>query len=297
MSRGLWRLVVDLPDMMALDRVAAAVGEECEVVSAFEQGRGWRVEGLSRDKPNRALIEAALELILDVAPAILTEQVPPRDWVSENQAGFPPLRAGRFFVHGSHYEGAVPRDAIPILIDAATAFGTGEHATTRGCLKAFATVAKGRRVLDMGCGTGILSIAAAKSWRVPVFASDIDPEAARVARINAKRNRVASLVRVAAGPGYRHREIARRAPFDLVFANILARPLMDMAPDLARVLAPRGCAILSGLLARQEAAVLAAHRAQGLYLRRRIALEGWHTLVVARVGSPLMESHSRFHQA
>jgi ribosomal protein L11 methyltransferase len=137
-------------------------------------------------------------------------------------------------------------------------------------------------ILDVGCGTGILSIAAAKRWRRPVLASDIDPESVRVTRINAARNHVAGLVRAEAAPGYRHREIARRARFDLVFANILARPLIEMAPDLARVLAPGGCAILSGLLARQEAAVLAAHRAQGLYLRVRIALEGWHTLVVAR---------------
>jgi ribosomal protein L11 methyltransferase len=279
-----WRLVVDLADVAAVEPIAAAVGEQCEAVSAFEQGNGWRVEGFSRTKPNGALLEATLALALpDAAPDVAVEAVPPRDWVSENQAGFPPLRAGGFFIYGSHHRGPVPRDAIPILIDAATAFGTGEHATTQGCLAALERLTRRpRRILDMGCGTGILSIAAAKHWRRPVLACDIDPEAVRVARINARRNRVAGLVRPTIASTYHHRAIARGAPYDVVFANILARPLIEMAADLARVLAPGGHAILSGLLARQEAAVLAAHRAQGLYLRARIPLEGWHSLVVAK---------------
>jgi ribosomal protein L11 methyltransferase len=280
----LWRLAVDLADIAVVEPVAAAVGEQCEVVSAFEHGAGWRVEGLSRAKPDRARLEAALALIWpDAPPPVAVDPVPPRDWVSENQAGFPPLRAGRFFIFGSHHRGPVPRDAVPILIDAATAFGTGEHATTRGCLLALEMVVqRPRRILDMGCGTGILSIAAAQRWRRPVLACDIDPEAVRVARINARRNHVARLVRAKVASSYGDAAIARRAPYDVIFANILARPLMEMAADLARVLAPGGHAILSGLLARQEAAVLAAHRAQGLYLRARIPLEGWHTLVVAK---------------
>jgi ribosomal protein L11 methyltransferase len=136
--------------------------------------------------------------------------------------------------------------------------------------------------LDLGCGTGILAIAAAKLWRRPVLACDIDPEAVRIARINARRNGVAAQIGAALASRYQHRAIARRAPFDLVLANILARPLMALAPGLRRSLAPGGIAILSGLLARQEEAVLAAHRAQGLYLVARITLEGWRTLIVAR---------------
>jgi ribosomal protein L11 methyltransferase len=285
--KRLWRLAFDVGDAAAAETAAAALTAQCDVLSAFENGLSWRVEGLSRDKPDVALVEAALALLWreSEAPLVTLDRLPPRDWLRENQAAFPPLRAGRFFVHGSHYRGAVPRDAIPILIDAATAFGTGEHATTRGCLLALEMMARRpRQILDMGCGTGILAIAAARSWRVPVLACDIDPEAVRVTRINARRNHMTRFVRAENATGYRHREIARRGPFDLVFANILARPLIAMAPDLARVLAPGGVAILSGLLARQETAVLAAHRVQGLYLRGRIALEGWHTLVVAKRG-------------
>ncbi|MGH6981097.1 MAG: 50S ribosomal protein L11 methyltransferase, partial [Stellaceae bacterium] len=115
----MWRLVIDLPDAGNVDRVVTVVGEQCEAISAFEHGAAWRVEGMSEGKPDTALLEAAL-LLLDIAPAIQVERVPPRDWVSENQAGFPPLRAGRFFVHGSHFRDAPPPDAIPILIDAAT---------------------------------------------------------------------------------------------------------------------------------------------------------------------------------
>jgi ribosomal protein L11 methyltransferase len=287
LSQGLWRLAVEVANFAPVDRVAAVVGAECDAVSAFESPSGWRVEGLSRRKPHRALVEATLALIWREGepPAVILDRLPSRDWLAENQAGFTPVRAGRFFIHGSHWRGVVPRDAIPILIDAATAFGTGEHATTQGCLLALGRVTcRPRWILDMGCGTGILAIAAAKRWRRPVASFDIDDEAARVARINVRRNHVASLIRIGVAAGYRRREVAWRAPFDLVLANILARPLMAMAPDLARVLAPGGVAILSGLLARQEAAVLAAHRAGGLYLRGRIALQGWHTLIVARRG-------------
>jgi ribosomal protein L11 methyltransferase len=279
----MWRLAVDLPDVAAVDRVAAAIGEQCEAVSAFENTGGWRVEGLSHDKPNRALLEAALTLAALASSSVTLEKVPARDWLGANQAGFPPLRIGRFFIFGSHYRGTVPRAAIPILIDAATAFGTGEHPTTRGCLLAMDLVSRRpRSILDMGCGTGVLAIAAAKRWKRPVLACDIDREAVRVTSINARRNHVAGTVSAEIAAGYARRGVARRAPFDLVFANILARPLIAMAPNLARLLVPGGVAILSGLLARQAPSVLAAHRAQGLYLVSRIALEGWHTLVVAK---------------
>ncbi len=178
----------------------------------------------------------------------------------------------------------MPAERIGLRIDAATAFGTGEHATTRGCLLALDTLARRgprHRVLDMGTGTGILAIAAAKTWRRPVLARDIDHEAVRIAGLNAARNGVGALVMARRSDGYLTRGIIDRR-FDLVFANILARPLMRMAPRLSRALAPGGIAVLSGLLGRQERAVLAAHRAQRLVLRRRIADDGWHTLMMAK---------------
>jgi ribosomal protein L11 methyltransferase len=179
----------------------------------------------------------------------------------------------------------VPTGRIGLLIDAATAFGTGEHATTRGCLLALDAIARNRRmarVLDMGTGTGVLAIAAAKAWRRRVVARDIDPESVRVAAHNARRNGVAHLVTVRRSAGYRDRLVARAAPYDLVLANILARPLSLMARDLGHVLGTGGIAVLSGLLPWQENMVLAAHRRQGLRLRQRIVIDGWSTLVLAR---------------
>ena len=297
-ARGadLWRLEIIVTETAAIGAASIALETVARAVSAFEitEGGDWRVEALTEDKPDRALAEAALTLAWTgregPPPDLTIEQIPARDWVAENQASFKPLEVGRFFVHGSHYADQVPTGRVGLLIDAATAFGTGEHATTRGCLLALDGLAKRsvrpRRILDMGTGTGILALAAAKIWHRPVVARDIDPESVRVTKVNAHRNGVAAWIAAETGAGYKDRLLRRRRPYDLVFANILARPLMAMAPDLARALAPGGVAILSGLLARHEAAVLAAHRVQGLVLRRRIDIDGWHTLVIARGGAP-----------
>jgi ribosomal protein L11 methyltransferase len=265
-----------------------ALGTVCGAVSAFEAPEGgWRVEGFATASPERALLEASLALAWagreDAMGPLVIERLPPRDWLAENQASFPPLRAGRYFIHGSHYCGPVPAGAIALVIDAATAFGSGEHATTRGCLLALDALARRRRfarVLDMGTGTGILAMAAAKTWRLRVTARDIDAEAVRVAAHNAAVNGVAALIDARRANGYQG--LGRARQFDVIFANILSRPLALMAPALARALAPGGVAVLSGLLARQERTVLAAHRAQRLALRHRFRLSGWHTLVLAR---------------
>lgn len=288
---NLWRLAVAAPDAAAAEAAAAALSTACGAVSAFETAPGgaWRVEGFSTEPPETALIETALELAWagreEGAPSVQVERVPARDWVAENQASFPPLVAGRYFIHGSHHTAPVPPGRIGLRIDAATAFGSGEHATTRGCLLALDGLARrGRRqrVLDMGTGTGILAIAAANTWRRRVLARDIDAQSVHVAAGNAATNGVADLVEARRSDGYRDRALTAAAPFDLVFVNILARPLAAMAPQLGRVLAPGGIAVLSGLLARQEAFVLAAHRAQRLALVRRIAIDGWHTLILRR---------------
>jgi ribosomal protein L11 methyltransferase len=283
-------VVVTTPDS---DGAAAATDafSELSAVSAFEDKPGgtWHVEGLTTAPPDRGAITARLALawlaLAGNPPEPRWERVPPTDWLRANQASFPPLAIGRYFIHGSHHAGPVPAGRVGLLIDAATAFGTGEHATTRGCLLALDTAARiGRatRILDMGTGTGVLAIAAAKTAHRRVVARDIDPESVRVATHNAKRNGVAGLIAVGRSVGYRDRGVGRSAPYTLVMANILARPLAVMARDLGRVLAPGGIAILAGLLPWQESLVLGAHRLQRLRLKQRIVIDGWSTLVLAR---------------
>jgi ribosomal protein L11 methyltransferase len=289
-GQGVWRVTATAADADGAARLMAMLDDACSAVSAFElaPGGGWLVEGFATASPPLALLEATLAVAwtgrADAPPALACERVPPRDWLAASAASFPPMRIGRYFIYGSHHRGGVPAGRIGLRIDAATAFGTGEHATTRGCLLALGALARRgrrRRVLDMGTGTGILAIAAAKTWRRPVEARDIDHEAVRVAGINAARNGVGARLVAWRSDGYLTRGVIGHR-FDLVFANILARPLMRMAPRLAGALAPGGIAVLSGLLARQERAVLAAHRAQRLVLRRRIAHDGWHTLMMAK---------------
>jgi ribosomal protein L11 methyltransferase len=216
------------------------------------------------------------------AAALRLEPVPAQDWVRASLAGLAPVVAGRFVVYGSHDRARRPR-GIGIEIEAALAFGTGHHGTTRGCLLALDRLLKrGRpaRVLDVGTGSGVLAIAAAKAARCPVAASEIDPQAARAARANARANGAGALVRVTQAGRLDTPALAGR--YELAFANILLRPLLLLAVPLARKCAPGGALVLSGLLPAQANAALAAYRAQGLVLRRRLDLEGWTTLVLAR---------------
>ena len=286
---GATRITAEVVGADAAREVAAVFDALIGAVSAFEVSEAealWRVEAF----PKAPVLDAALEVRLALAAAaaggrlvhVGEERLLQRDWLLENRRAFPPLRIGRFFIHGSHWEGRPPAGAIPIEIDAATAFGTGEHASTAGCLMALDLLTRRRRFrrpLDIGTGSGILAIAAAKRLRRRVLASDIDGAAVRVAVHHIRRNSLGAMVRVVCAPGYRSRAIGR-SQYDLIFANILARPLALMAHDLKRALAPGGVAILAGLLRRQEGMVLAAHRAQGLVLARRLVIDGWSTLIV-----------------
>ncbi len=216
---------------------------------------------------------------------VLVAPLPDQDWIKQSQEGLPPVRAGRFFVYGAHDAGAVPAGVIPIRIEAGLAFGTGHHETTALCLQALSRLANKRRfvrVLDLGCGTGLLAIAAAKLWREPVLATDIDPIAVEVARENARANEVSPLIRAAVADGLTHPAIAGLAPFDLTLANILAAPLTQLAPTLSAAVAPRGFVVLSGLLRNHENLVLSFYRAQGLRLRETLRDGPWSALVLER---------------
>lgn len=268
----------------ALDELAIAV-------SGFETGDGkpWQVSAWFGGMPDHAMLASAIALACASAgvkaPEFVVKPLEARDWLAENRASFQPIRAGRFFIHPTFYEGRPPAGSHAIALDAATAFGSGSHGTTKGCLLALDRIARRRRprrILDMGCGSGILAIAMAKAWARPVLAVDIDDEAVRVTAENARRNGVGNYVRVGAGPGFAAPIMQGKQVFDLIVANILAKPLVSMAPSLARALAPGGEAVLSGLLTHQENQVIAAYRAQGFALVRRDRIDNWSTLVLRR---------------
>jgi ribosomal protein L11 methyltransferase len=266
-----------------------ALGETLDAdncaVAAFEQRRGeWLVEVYFADMPNEAAVLSLVELSSgkEVAKSVRFATLDAKDWVAASLEGLEPVRAGRFLVHGAHRRAALLPNDIGIEIEASLAFGTGHHGTTRGCLLALDHLlrqSRPRRVLDVGTGTGVLAIAAAKALRGPIIAGDIDPAAIGVASANARVNGVASLIRFYVAPGLRHRLVAR-GQFDLILANILARPLARMAPTLAAALEPHGRLILSGLLEADAPGILAAFRAHGIRLASRLAIEGWVTLIL-----------------
>jgi len=301
-----WRAYIAVPAAY-LDDFAPLFAGMNAVESLFECGETkpgvmmWRVEGLFSAPPDAddlasraALLAASIGL---PEPEVIVEKVPATDWLTANVAAFPPIKAGRFYVHGDHIKGPFPAGALRLQVNAATAFGTGEHGSTRGCLLALDAVRKakpaplraalrGQRaktaVLDMGCGTGILAIAAAKAWNCQVLAADIDPEAVRVTRFNARSNGVFGMVNTRLSDGPNDVWITKGAPFAVITANILARPLVSMARPLSRMLMPGGLIILSGLLESQERLVGNAYQGQGLKLVRRYRLNPWSTLVMQR---------------
>ena len=252
----------------------------------------WRVDLLFKERPETAALEAELGALLGghglaVDGGLEVAWLPHQDWLSAVRMVRPPLRVGRFYVHGEGDPLPGRAKLVPLLIEAGLAFGSGEHQTTAACLEAFDSLLRRRRfprVLDMGCGSAILAIASARAdAQCRALAVDNDPLAVRVAQDNVRRNHVAARVRTLVGDGYSDPAIRRAGPFDLIFANILADPLIAMAGDLKRHLAPGGVAVLSGLLDRQAATVLAAHRALGLREIARVERQPWVALVLRRL--------------
>ena len=289
------RLVSDERRARAVADLIVESFEAAEAAStAFETddpwpggGRAWLMEAYFGSEPDEAAIRALIALASDEPTARsatfgLTEQ---RDWVANSLAGLRPVRAGRFLVHGAHDRSRVGVNDVAIEIEAGLAFGTGHHGTTRGCLLHFDRLLKRRRpkrVLDVGCGAGVLAIAAAKVLRRKVWLGDIDPVAVAVANANARLNGVGASCRAIVSRGVESAALREGAPYDLVFANILARPLRLLAPSLAAVIGADGEAIVSGLLLADVAGVLASWRAQGFDLIERIELEGWASLRLRR---------------
>ncbi len=280
-----------LADEAAARRIADLLTESLDgasaACSAFATPRGeWQVELYFRDRPDVPALRALVALAggSALAKTLTVERVAPRDWVQASLAGLRPVTAGRFVVHGAHDRARIPPQRIGIEIEAALAFGTGHHGTTRGCLIALDELShriKPRHILDLGTGSGVLAIAAAKLFRRCVLATDIDTRSVRVAHDNARLNGVGSLVETAHAAGLNARQIATAAPFDLVLVNILMQPLLRLAAPLARQLMPNAHVVLSGLLPAHAGSVLSAYRAQGLILERRIAIDGWITLMMA----------------
>ncbi|MEO5338701.1 MAG: 50S ribosomal protein L11 methyltransferase [Magnetospirillum sp. WYHS-4] len=269
-----------------IDLCEAALEPHCLAVSRFipDDGRPWRLEGVCDEEPDLALVAAGLRA-MGVAAQPAAEPLADRDWVVESYRGFPAMEVGRFHLHGSHVEGGAPAGKVGLLVDAAAAFGSGEHATTRGCLLALDGL-DGRRLgrgLDMGCGTAVLAMAAAKAFGLSMLAIDIDPVAVEVAADNVRRNGLAGRVATAVGGSYGNRAVRRGAPYGLILSNILANPLCGLAKGLAGSLAPGGVAILSGFLTRDALRVEEAHRRLGLRRIGRIVVEDWATLVLGRV--------------
>jgi ribosomal protein L11 methyltransferase len=278
----LWQLSVTLPlpECESFEQLFEDHALTVSLKEVVEDGSLWLQEIIFEGEPAKDLLD-------QINPDIPYElnAVIPRDWVSESQKLLPPVDAGRFYIHGSHDAPHKTISRHDLIIDAGRAFGTGLHETTYGCLLALHDIHKARKIhnpLDLGCGSGVLALAIAKAWNIPVTASDIDPDAVLVTRENARNNRLSPLVTAVQAAGLNSRALRTKAPFDLIVANILARPLVDMAADIESALSDTGILVLSGLLAHQEVLVRNSYRQQGMHLKKRYVNNNWSALILAR---------------
>lgn len=292
--QGTSRATFAVGDEFSAKRIVDLLTESFEegeaAIAAFENPQGrWDVTVHFADPPDEASIRNLVALASDdtVAGSIVFDTIEAKDWVKESLEGLVPVRAGRFIVHGSHDRDKVRDNQLGIEIEAALAFGTGHHGTTRGCLIYLDYVLRSKapkRILDLGTGTGVLAIAAAKATKQHVLATDIDAMSIKVAHENMWLNGVGNLVETVCATGFSSPAIAKHAPFDLILANILANPLRAMATDMERHMARNGMVILSGLLPHQATSVIVAYRARGLVLLKQQIIEGWSSLLMQRAG-------------
>ncbi|MGH1404061.1 MAG: 50S ribosomal protein L11 methyltransferase [Alphaproteobacteria bacterium] len=263
-----------------------------------KHNKPWILEWLVEDHIekehviSRISVHMAAHNITDIdvtAEQIEIEETPDENWLEKTYQEFKPFSIGPFFIHGSHYEGDVPEGQIPLKVDAATAFGSGEHETTKGCMQAMLDL-KGKgacpwNILDMGTGSGILALAAWKLWNSPILAVDNDPESVHVAARHAQMNDVnlsASAMTCDCGDGFNTPSVNKQKPYELILANILAGPVIEMAPSLVKVLDDNGYCILSGMLVEQADLVASAYEGEGLTLKKRYDIGEWSTLIMQK---------------
>lgn len=290
MRNNFWKIELSVPKTAA-HLFASALEPFSLAISSFEVkgSEKWQLVSYSSGMPDIVKLKAMVAVSAAVAdigePSVICEPLPEIDWLASNKASFKPSCIGSFYICPTHYEGPVPSNKKLVWLDAATAFGSGEHESTAGCLVVMSELARSlrpRRVLDLGCGSGILSMAAAKLWYTRILAVDIDSEALRVTKTNLRKNRVNAYVTVKEGDGLFGHHNCDAGPFDLIIANILAGPLIRMAANLTKQMCRPGLAVLSGMLSHQRSAILNCYRKHGLLLVKAYQTGNWVTLLLKK---------------
>ena len=285
----MWRLSF-LYSVAEAEYLASQLEDFCLAVSWFEkdaQAQVWQVEATFEEQPDEKNIKSLLgALSYELAP------LPSKDWLSENRKSFPAIDIGPFYIYGSHHQEKLPEGKIAFRIDAATAFGTGQHATTQGCLLALHDLKqagiKVQNYLDLGCGTAVLAMAMARLFQIRGIASDNDPEAVDRANLNVAENHLERFVEVILSEGFSHERLEAQAPYSLIAANILADPLIALSPEMARFMAEEGKVILSGLLQTQQQGTLKAYEKVGFSLQKTYPMAEWVTLVLKKNGKSIL---------